>query len=128
MAEWRAKNADHVKEYSRVADKEYRSKAEVQLARWMRNLHENYKMSPQDFNALWTKQEGKCEVCAVEMAPRGKQKNSVCVDHNHSTGEVRGLLCRDCNRGLGVFRDNPTLLEAAAKYLRDKGHYGHDLT
>lgn len=50
-----------------------------------------------------------CEICGGA---------STCIDHSHVTGKVRGGLCRDCNLGLGPFRDNPLLLESAARYLR----------
>lgn len=39
------------------------------------------------------------------------------VDHDHRSGKIRGMLCNHCNRGLGHFRDDPTLLEFAAQYL-----------
>jgi len=50
-----------------------------------------------------------CVICGVE--------EKLVVDHNHKTGKIRGLLCNHCNRGLGHFRDDPTLLEFAAQYL-----------
>ena len=50
-----------------------------------------------------------CVICGDE----GK----LVVDHDHKTGQVRGMLCNHCNRGLGHFRDDPTLLEFAAQYL-----------
>lgn len=56
--------------------------------------------------------EGKCRICnAVPY------NDILCVDHDHETGEVRGLLCSQCNTGLGMFRDNPELLTRARKYL-----------
>lgn len=60
------------------------------------------------------KQGGKCAVCRKPPRP-GKK---LCVDHNHKTGAVRGLLCKRCNTALGFFYDEPLLMELAADYLR----------
>ncbi len=57
-----------------------------------------------------------CEVC-------GDDKKLV-IDHNHTTGEVRGVLCHGCNTGIGHLGDNPERLEAAVVYLMRVGHYG----
>lgn len=40
------------------------------------------------------------------------------IDHDHKTGVLRGMLCQQCNRGIGMFRDDPTILDRAADYLR----------
>ena len=50
-----------------------------------------------------------CVICGSE--------EPLVVDHDHNTGEIRGMLCNHCNRGLGHFRDDPALLEFAAQYL-----------
>ena len=68
-----------------------------------------YKLSPADKQRLYEQQEGRCAIC-------GKDGRLV-VDHNHSTGEVRGLLCSQCNTALGMFKDNPDLLAIALDYL-----------
>lgn len=52
---------------------------------------------------------GGCELCGSDKDCR--------MDHNHETGEFRGVLCHRCNIGIGVFRDSPGLLEAAVRYL-----------
>lgn len=63
---------------------------------------------------------GKCEVCTALLV------DGYVVDHNHKTGEFRGILCTRCNTGLGHFGDDPAWLEAAADYLLERGHYGGD--
>lgn len=58
---------------------------------------------------------GHCEICASRV-PGGK--GGWHVDHDHATGKLRGILCGSCNRGLGFFRDDTDVLEAAVRYLR----------
>ena len=55
-----------------------------------------------------------CQICGVEL---GRGKNQFAIDHCHETGQVRGVLCGLCNKGLGMFRDDPSLLQSAIVYL-----------
>ena len=64
-----------------------------------------------EYRRLYQLQEGKCSIC--NTSPKG----NLSVDHNHQTGKVRGLLCSQCNLGLGIFQDNPNLLLKATAYL-----------
>ena len=81
----------------------------------------NYNISLSDFNALVEQQEGLCANCINPMRPGA----DTCVDHDHrccpgfkSCGKcVRGLLCMLCNRGAGMFADNPLLLRGMADYI-----------
>ncbi len=124
--QWREANKDSVNAYQRAYQQDYRNRKDVRHDTWVRALRNNYNMTPADFNLMWAEQGGICEICKTPMAPRGKAKNSVCVDHNHATGEIRGLLCRECNQGLGHMKDDPKVLESALRYLLNKGHYGYD--
>lgn len=67
-------------------------------------------MTAPEYEMLKFKQGYSCAIC-------GKQVK-LHVDHDHETGEVRGLLCNNCNVGLGFFDDNPMLLIAAIRYLK----------
>jgi hypothetical protein len=72
------------------------------------------RVTPEEFDRLNTEQKGVCRICG-RPNENGKR---LFIDHDHETGKVRGLTCDRCNTGLGMFRDNPILLEAAAAYLR----------
>lgn len=67
-------------------------------------------------------QGGVCALCGTTDAgpPNGKYVTDTVfhVDHDHETGQIRALLCKACNMGLGCFQDQPELLEQAAAYLR----------
>lgn len=75
-------------------------------------LQKKYGITLDDYNKILKKQKGKCWIC--EAFPKTRRLS---VDHSHKTGQVRGLLCHRCNRGLAWFSDNPKLLNRAAKYL-----------
>ena len=122
--QWREENAEHLSNYARKYMAEYVEKPEVQTQIWERNLWKNYKLTATEFNDLWQSQNGQCCICKVELLPRGRHNDSVAVDHNHENGSVRGLLCQACNRAIGLFKDNPKILQSAAEYLEDRGHYG----
>lgn len=121
--QWREENAEHVSNYGKRYMAEYVEKPEVRAKMWKRNLWKNYKMTAAEFNTLWQSQNGQCCICEVDLLPRGRQSNSVAVDHNHENGSVRGLLCQACNRAIGLFKDSPRTLQSAARYLEERGNY-----
>lgn len=75
-------------------------------------LEKKYGLSKKDNELLYTNQEGKCAICNTFFL-----RKHLVVDHNHNTGETRGLLCNNCNRGLGLLQDNEQVLFAAQQYL-----------
>jgi len=67
-----------------------------------------------------TKQGHVCAICKeVGFKMKDSHYTGLNLDHCHKTGKARGLLCHNCNRGLGLFQDNPEVLERAAKYVRE---------
>lgn len=80
-------------------------------------IQAQYGLSPSDYDALLEAQSYQCKIC---MYPHIEEKQKrLHVDHCHATNRVRGLLCSRCNRGIGHFRDKPSLLTAASKYLEE---------
>ena len=77
-------------------------------------LRRTFNMTHEDFDLMENSQNGVCKICG--SSPSGKFKY-LSVDHDHSTGRIRGLLCNKCNSGLGLFNDSSALLVKASKYL-----------
>ena len=75
-----------------------------------------YDITVTEYDTMYDNQDGRCKIC--KGLPNGN-RNRLSVDHDHSTGKVRGLLCNTCNTGLGMFRDNSELLIEAASYLNN---------
>ena len=78
------------------------------------NLKRNYGISLAEYDKMLEEQEGRCKICKTKN-PLGKGRFH--VDHCHHTKEVRGLLCHNCNRGLGYFKDSKYSLTEAIRYL-----------
>lgn len=79
-----------------------------------------YGITLEDQERMLIEQGGKCKICGREILMFGESKHTTAhVDHDHSTGKVRGLLCQECNTGLGKFRDNTEYLANAIKYLKE---------
>jgi hypothetical protein len=99
---------------SRICKGVYRrrySKAKMREC-WVKR---NYGITLEQYDEMLAKQRGLCYICQ-QAPPEGK---NLSVDHNHTTGEVRKLLCGNCNRGLGLFKERPELLLKAVEYLKE---------
>lgn len=119
MKKWYAKNKKRAREIQlrAMAKKPVYYKA-MGKARYQRARLREFGMTKQDYDLLLEKQEGRCAICRAEHNDsRNLSKDSFAIDHDHSTGKVRGLLCFRCNTSIGGMRDDAALLRSAADYI-----------
>lgn len=91
-----------------------------ELARVAENK-KNRRLSELEYSEMFVAQNGTCLICKKpETSKRNGKIKELAEDHCHKTNTVRGLLCANHNTGLGLFNDDPALLEAAAQYLRER--------
>lgn len=102
--DWRRRNVGRYKS---------RPSARSEYRRAYKRMH-LYGLSSDAYQEKWDKQRGLCAVARCGRPIRD-------IDHNHTTGETRDLLCNQCNSALGLFRDSPSLLRSAATYLESHG-------
>jgi Recombination endonuclease VII len=106
------------KETSRIYYREFNQKAKASIKIWADShkdqkkdstYQRTYGITLDDYRMMVSQQEGRCRIC-TEYKP-------LVVDHCHDTGKVRGLLCSQCNRAMGLFGDDPIRLQSAVQYL-----------
>lgn len=117
---WREKNRDKLRSYGRKQREKHKAKNAVKA--WKRHIRDNYGIGCEEYAKMLERQGGVCAICG--STPKRERLH---IDHDHATGEVRGLLCRSCNLGIGNFRDEERVLIKAAEYIsawRKKG-IGH---
>src|SRR6266850_1750444 len=135
MRKWRKKNPEKQREADRRYRERHPEKCRIKQRVWYRNnrayaLNQNrlwhqknkkkvrirarlkkHRMTQQEHDHLLRKQKNRCAIC------REKFRKTPHIDHSHKTGRNRGLLCDDCNLGLGRFKDNVKSLKRAIKYV-----------
>jgi hypothetical protein len=73
----------------------------------------SYGITETQYNELLLKQDGRCAICLTDKPTQPGWH----IDHDHTTGEVRGILCQKCNIGIGLLQDNPAIVKSALSYL-----------
>lgn len=92
------------------------------LARHFANNIARYGLTVDEWQAMVDRQDNRCAICGSPPTPgTGPSTQRLHIDHDHRTGKNRALLCNNCNRGLGWFKDDPEQLDRAAAYLRFHG-------
>ena len=74
-----------------------------------------YGITPGEYDDLYKKQNGCCEICGKHQS---EQKRRLDIDHNHTTGKVRSLLCTQCNVAIGLFEENIDTMMSGIEYLK----------
>lgn len=117
--ETKTKKAAYNKGYYAKNGEKLRDEAKAYyLKNYDKVLGRLYGISQQEYDEMLIRQDGHCAICPTE--PTAKKK--LCVDHDHTTGKVRGLLCHDCNIAIGKFKENPMLVQRAALYLNQQNN------
>ena len=96
------------------AGKKFRSSSYGKEDQLRRDLKRHFDITLEHYRTLERAQNGLCKICNNKCSS-GKR---LAVDHNHITGKIRGLLCHNCNTGIGKFKDSENLLQSAINYLK----------
>lgn len=120
-----AQDREKIRRRKRKWDLEHRESERIRILAWRKNnpekskesgrksrLKRQYKITDDEYQSMMKIQKERCAIC-------GTKSEHLCIDHEHASGKVRGLLCKKCNSGLGFFGDSLENLERAIKYLRD---------
>jgi formate dehydrogenase maturation protein FdhE len=121
---WRLKNLEKEKKYNLEWNKKNRPRLQETNKQWFwrnydkislknrkKQLWRNYRITLEQYNQIFVDQNGLCAIC-------GTSGKKLVVDHCHTSQQIRGLLCNNCNTGIGLLQDVPEILISAANYLK----------
>jgi hypothetical protein len=111
---WQQENSERLNAYRR----EYRKRDDVKRRSRDAYYRKQYGKTADEVDEIVELQGGACLICKVDLPERLGSRH---LDHDHVTGQIRGVLCIDCNHGIGKLKDSPDLLMRAVVYLREGG-------
>lgn len=111
--EYRKEYYNNNKEKLAKYRKEYRQRSNVKKNAAEYYLLQKYGITMEGRNKIIDDQGGRCAICECEL----DMAKNTCVDHDHKTGRVRGVLCNNCNKALGFIQDNPEIISRMVNYL-----------
>jgi len=110
------RNAKHLKQGVRSRDCDnYRSWNWTGLDRWDAIIRRTYGITLNDYEKMLKEQGDGCKICGKTEEQEGRR---LAIDHCHSSGEVRGILCSNCNQAIGLLNDDVEVIEKAAEYIK----------
>jgi len=114
---WQKNNKERYNANARRREKEVYTTEK----RHAKHLKKMFGITGDEYQEKLNSQSGVCAVCGKEEvvhAKNGKDMKRLAVDHDHNTGEIRGLLCSNCNAAIGYFKDEISIIERAVMYLK----------
>jgi len=111
------RRSERVRARTSVYNKKY-AKENLDLIRQKErrnNLKYKFGLTVQQYDKMFQDQGGECKICSIAQS---QLKKKLCVDHNHDTGRIRGLLCDSCNRAMGLLKESIPVIEKIIDYLK----------
>ena len=114
LKKWRKNNPIKVKEQKQRAVSWYDKHPDRYFKAY---ILKRYGLTVDEYDNIIKQQSNLCAICYTDFQFLSKKK--IHIDHDHKTNKVRGILCHNCNAGLGLFKDNPLFLQKAIQYLKE---------
>jgi Recombination endonuclease VII len=109
------RNTSKGNDMTKRADKKYNNTPKGKDRQYRANLKKRYNIGVDEYDTIFEKQHGRCAICFDPP----KDNKHFAVDHNHTTGKVRGLLCRKCNSAIGLLKESVSILQNAICYIEN---------
>lgn len=118
---YKENNIEKINEYYRTKYKDSSKRQNDAKENTRKRRLKKYGITEIEYNELLEKQDHKCAICLnkEKITMKNGISRKLSIDHDHITGKVRALLCRNCNVAIGLLQDNPYLCQRAGQYLLD---------